>query len=227
MDDLGLVARPPAPASCARSSTGTGSTFRPALQRTRARPPLDTAGQGERLAGQGRGAGGSRIGREYAVTVEGSPDELNADGPGSLLPHTTDGRSGTVLDSARHRRALHPRRWPGLRGHRGRAPAPATIRPLSRSTRLSGLDRYTIEVAPSPDAGGRSRHRRHGAVGSRYVGWLHLVSLRGRCWHARVDADLSEAVHTPRRLATDPRLAHRLLHRRHGGAQTGLGKRTS
>ena len=75
------------------------------------------------------------------------------------------------------------------------------------------LDRYTIEVAPSPDADEASRGVvATGAVGSRYVGWLRLFRYEVRCWRGGSIPDLSEAVHAPRRLTTDPQLARRLLH---------------
>ena len=73
-------------------------------------------------------------------------------------------------------------------------------------------DRYTIEVAPSPDAD--EAHRgvvATGAVGSRYVGWLRLFRYEVRCWRGGSIPDLGEAVGGPRRLTSDPRVARRLL----------------
>jgi hypothetical protein len=73
-------------------------------------------------------------------------------------------------------------------------------------------DRYTIEVAPSPDA---DQARRGvvatGAVGSRCLGWLRLFRYEVRCWRGGSIADLSAAVGGPRRLTSDSRAAHRLL----------------
>jgi hypothetical protein len=73
-------------------------------------------------------------------------------------------------------------------------------------------DRYTIEVAPSPDAD--EAHRgvvATGAVGSRYVGWLRLFRYEVRCWPGGSIADLGAAVGVPQRLTSDPRVARRLL----------------
>jgi hypothetical protein len=73
-------------------------------------------------------------------------------------------------------------------------------------------DRYTIEVAPSPDA---NKARRGvvatGAVGSRYVGWLRLFRYEVRCWRSGSIPDLGAAVGAPRRLTSDPRIARRML----------------
>jgi hypothetical protein len=44
-------------------------------------------------------------------------------------------------------------------------------------------DRYTIEIAPSPDADEASRGVvGTGPVGSRYLGWLRLFRYEVRCW---------------------------------------------
>jgi hypothetical protein len=73
-------------------------------------------------------------------------------------------------------------------------------------------DRYTIEVAPSPDTDEASRGVvATGAVGSRYVGWLRLFRYEVRCWRGGSIPDLGEAVGGPRRLSSDPRVARRLL----------------
>ena len=74
------------------------------------------------------------------------------------------------------------------------------------------FDRYTIEVAPSPDADEASRGVvATGAVGSRYVGWLRLFRYEVRCWRSGSIADLGEAVGAPIRLTSDPQVARRLL----------------
>ena len=73
-------------------------------------------------------------------------------------------------------------------------------------------DRYTIEVAPSPDAD--EAHRgvvATGAVGSRYVGWLRLFRYEVRRWRGGSIADLGAAVGGAYRLTSDPRVARRLL----------------
>jgi hypothetical protein len=73
-------------------------------------------------------------------------------------------------------------------------------------------DRYTIEIAPSPDAEEASRGVvATGAVGSRYVGWSRLFRYEVRCWRGGSIPDLVEAVGPPRRLTSDPRVARRLL----------------
>jgi len=73
-------------------------------------------------------------------------------------------------------------------------------------------DRYTIEIAPSPDADEASRGVvATGAVGSRYVGWLRLFRYEVRCWRGGSIPDLHWAVGGPRRLTGDPRIASRLL----------------
>jgi hypothetical protein len=73
-------------------------------------------------------------------------------------------------------------------------------------------DRYTIELAPSPDADEASRGVvATGAVGSRRVGWLRLFRYEVRCWRGGRIADLGEAVGGPRRLTGDARIARRLL----------------
>jgi hypothetical protein len=73
-------------------------------------------------------------------------------------------------------------------------------------------DRYTIELAPSPDADGASRGVvGTGAVGSRYVGWLRAFRYEVRCWRGGSIPDLGEAVGGPRTLTSDPRVARRVL----------------
>jgi len=73
-------------------------------------------------------------------------------------------------------------------------------------------DRYTIELAPSPDADQAGRGVvATGAVGSRYVGRWRLFRYEVRCWRDGSIPDLGEAVGGPRRVSTDPRVARRLL----------------
>ena len=74
-------------------------------------------------------------------------------------------------------------------------------------------DRYTIEIAPSPDANEARRGVvATGAVGSRYIGWMRLFRYEVRCWRGGSIPDLVEAVGAPRRLSSDPDVARRLLH---------------
>jgi hypothetical protein len=73
-------------------------------------------------------------------------------------------------------------------------------------------DRYTIEVAPSPNADETSRGVvGTGAVGSRHAGWLRLFRYEIRCWRGGSVPDLGDAVGSPSRLTSDPRVALRLL----------------
>jgi len=73
-------------------------------------------------------------------------------------------------------------------------------------------DRYTIEIAPSPDADEAGRGVvATGAVGSRLAGWWRLFRYEVRCWRGGSIPDLAEAVGGPHRLTTDPRAARRLL----------------
>jgi hypothetical protein len=75
-------------------------------------------------------------------------------------------------------------------------------------------DRYTIEIAPSPDADGVSRGVvATGAVGSRHLGWWRLFRYEVRCWRGGTIPDLDWAVGGPCRLSTDPRVARRILDR--------------
>jgi hypothetical protein len=73
-------------------------------------------------------------------------------------------------------------------------------------------DRYTIELAPSPNADKASRGVvATGAVGSRCVGWLRVFRYEVRCWRGGSIPDLGAAVGGPSRLTSDPRVARRLL----------------
>src|SRR4051794_26825503 len=66
-------------------------------------------------------------------------------------------------------------------------------------------DRYTIEVAPSPDADEASRGVvGTGAVGSRSIGWLRLFRYEVRCWRGGSIPDLRYGVGGPRRHPTQP-----------------------
>jgi hypothetical protein len=73
-------------------------------------------------------------------------------------------------------------------------------------------ERYTIEVAPSPDADEASRGVvGTGAVGSRHAGRLRLFRYEVRCWRGGSISDLDEAVGGPRRLTRDAQAARRTL----------------
>ena len=76
---------------------------------------------------------------------------------------------------------------------------------------LDGV-RYTIEVAPSPDADEASRGvAATGAVGSRLIGRWRLFRYEIRCWPGGSIPDLGEAVGGPHRLSCDRDVARRLL----------------
>jgi hypothetical protein len=71
--------------------------------------------------------------------------------------------------------------------------------------------RYTIEIAPSPDADEASRGVvATGAVGCRAAGRLRLFRYEVRCWRGGVIPDLAYAVAT-RRLSTDPTTVRKVL----------------
>src|SRR5215208_5324237 len=73
-------------------------------------------------------------------------------------------------------------------------------------------DRYTIELAPSPDGRGSSRGVvATGPVGTRRAGRWRLFRYEVRRWHGGSIPDLDEAVGGPRRLSRDPEAARRLL----------------
>ena len=75
-----------------------------------------------------------------------------------------------------------------------------------------GGDRYTIELAPSPDAHGAGRGVvATGPVGARWAGRLRLFRYELRCWSGGTIPDLGEAVGGPHRLSRDPAAARRVL----------------
>jgi hypothetical protein len=73
-------------------------------------------------------------------------------------------------------------------------------------------ERYTIELAPSPNGKEASRGVvATGAVGSRLIGWLRLFRYEVRCWASGAIPDLDYAVGEPKRLTNDPQTARKLL----------------
>jgi hypothetical protein len=73
-------------------------------------------------------------------------------------------------------------------------------------------DRYTLEIAPSPDADGAGRGVvATGPVGSRWLGWLRVFRYEVRCWRGGSIPDLAWAVGGPRRLTEEPEVARRLV----------------
>jgi hypothetical protein len=73
-------------------------------------------------------------------------------------------------------------------------------------------NRYTIEIAPSPDADEAKRGVvATGAVGSRWLGGWRLFRYEVRCWRGGTIPDLSYAIGGARRLSNDPAAARRLV----------------
>jgi hypothetical protein len=67
-------------------------------------------------------------------------------------------------------------------------------------------ERYTVELAPSPDAHEHSRGVvATGAVGSRRLARLRLFRYEVRCWHDGAIPDLRYAVGGPRQVPADAR----------------------
>jgi hypothetical protein len=72
--------------------------------------------------------------------------------------------------------------------------------------------RYTVEVAPSPDADEASRGVvATGPVGTRWLGWLRVFRYEVRCWPGGTIPDLRYAVDSPRIVTADAAIARRLL----------------
>jgi hypothetical protein len=72
--------------------------------------------------------------------------------------------------------------------------------------------RYTVEVAPSPDADEASRGVvATGPVGNRWLGWLRVFRYEVRCWPGGTIPDLRYAVDSPRIVTADVAIARRLL----------------
>ena len=73
-------------------------------------------------------------------------------------------------------------------------------------------DRYTIEIAPSPDVNACARGVvGTGAVGSRHLGRLRLFRYEVRCWRGGSIPDLAYAAAEPRLISADPAVARRLV----------------
>jgi len=71
---------------------------------------------------------------------------------------------------------------------------------------------YVIEQAPVPDLDGARRGVvAGGAVGARWAGRFRLFRYEIRIWRRGAIPDVAEAVHSPRRLSSDPACARRLL----------------
>jgi hypothetical protein len=72
--------------------------------------------------------------------------------------------------------------------------------------------RIVVEQAPVRDGNGAERGVvAEGPVGSRRAARWRILRYEVRCWRGGSIPDIDEAVDSPRRLTTDPSLAHRLL----------------
>ena len=88
---------------------------------------------------------------------------------------------------------------------------PCDLYHSSLEVRVPG-GRFTIEMAPVPDAHGAARGVvAGGPVGSRWAGRFRIFRYEVRCWPDGVIPDLDEAVESPRRLTADPEAARRVL----------------
>jgi hypothetical protein len=75
-----------------------------------------------------------------------------------------------------------------------------------------GRERFTIELAPSPDAREASRGViATGPVGARWAGRLRLFRYELRCWRGGTIPDLADAVGGPHRLSHEAAVAQRVL----------------
>jgi hypothetical protein len=73
-------------------------------------------------------------------------------------------------------------------------------------------ERFTIEMAPIPDAPwGLRGVVAEGPVGSSRAAWLRIFRYEVRCWPDGVISDIDEAVASPRLLTKDPALTRRVL----------------
>ncbi|HZO06851.1 MAG TPA: hypothetical protein VFB52_10720 [Solirubrobacterales bacterium] len=76
----------------------------------------------------------------------------------------------------------------------------------------TGAGRFTIEIAPVPDADGAKRGAvAEGTVGSNLAGRLRVFRYELRCWPDGTIPDLAEAVESPVRLSDDAVTAARLV----------------
>lgn len=72
--------------------------------------------------------------------------------------------------------------------------------------------RYVIEMAPVWNERAKKRGVvAEGSVGTRHAGRLRLFRYEIRCWRDGRIPDVDEAVDSPRRLSTDPRVAATIL----------------
>jgi hypothetical protein len=73
-------------------------------------------------------------------------------------------------------------------------------------------ERYTVELAPSPNADEASRGViATGPVGTRWISWLRIFRYELRCWRGGTIPDLTWAVGGPRRACADRATVRRLL----------------
>jgi hypothetical protein len=96
--------------------------------------------------------------------------------------------------------------------HAARRRAPRCVLFHSALVVVVDGDRYTLEIAPSPDGDEASRGVvATGAVGSRLLGRMRHFRYEVRCWRGGSIPDLDEATGPPERLTDDAVLARRVL----------------
>ena len=87
-------------------------------------------------------------------------------------------------------------------------------RDLYHSALVVRLPEGPVMVETGPVMSGDAAARgvvAHGAVGSRWAGWLRIFRYEVRCWPGGMIPDIDEAVESPRALTGDVDLARRLL----------------
>jgi len=114
------------------------------------------------------------------------------------------------LGAGGHSVRLNGRVFEAVAARRARRPARGLYHSALEVEAPSG--RFTIEMAPVPDADGASRGVvAEGAVGQRWAGRFRIFRYEVRRWRDGAIPDLAEAVGGARRLSDDPGRAQRLL----------------
>jgi len=130
----------------------------------------------------------------------------------SVIPRTSDGVElyWIPLGAGGHSVRFNGRVFEAIEAaiqHRGRC----DLYHAALIAELDG-DRYTIEVAPSPDGDEASRGVvATGAVGSRLLRWWRLFRYEVRCWRGGSIPDLGYAIGEPERLTTERDVVLRVI----------------